>query len=225
MKENRLAILALQETHLDEPLIHSINKCFGKRITVIYSQLPANPCLSARVAFVINKALIVARDMEKVELIEGRAMAIKFKWHENNDIILINVYPPNEKEDHHNFWEQVDSRRRAKGLRCPDMLLGDFNVTEDAIDRAPAHMDNINAIAALRNLRQCLGVKDTWRHTFPDERAFSFRASCRGQQIMSRLDRIYMSDVAGKVSRFDIARTTHHHVYEVSEFRTLTIRL
>ncbi|KAF8259099.1 hypothetical protein EI94DRAFT_1523590, partial [Lactarius quietus] len=200
MKENRLAVLALQETHLDETLIHSINKCFGKRILVINSQLPTNPHLSAGVAFVINKALIVTRDMEKVELIEGRAMAIKFKWHEDNDIILINIYTLNDKVDHRDFWEQVDTRRRAKGLRRPDMMLQDFNITKDVIDRAPAHLDDVNAIAALRNLRQCLRVKDIWRHTFPDERAFSFRASCRGHQIMSRLDRIYMSDTTGEVS-------------------------
>lgn len=71
MKENKLAIVAIQETHLDDALIHSINKCFKKRITVINLQLPTNPCSSAGVAFVINKALIMPRDLEKVELIKG----------------------------------------------------------------------------------------------------------------------------------------------------------
>ena len=37
------------------------------------------------------------------------------------------------------FWETIDIERRARGLRRPDFMLGDFNVTEDNIDRAPAH--------------------------------------------------------------------------------------
>ena len=42
MKENKLVILAIQETHLDATLIHLINKCFGKRLEIINSQHP--PC-------------------------------------------------------------------------------------------------------------------------------------------------------------------------------------
>lgn len=200
MKENKLAILAVQESHLNDTLIHSINECFGKRITIINSQHPTNPRSSARVAFVINKALITTKNLESVELIKGRAIAIKFKWHEENDITLINVYAPNNRAEHQDFWEKIDTCRQARGLRHPDMLLGDFNLTEDTIDRAPAHLDNVNAIAALRNLRQCLGVKDSWRHTFPNERAFSYRANSQGTQVMSRLDSIYLSDAAENVT-------------------------
>ena len=54
MKVNKIAILALQETHLNNELIHSINTCFRKRIQIVNSQLPTNLCTSARVAFVIN---------------------------------------------------------------------------------------------------------------------------------------------------------------------------
>jgi hypothetical protein len=42
MKENKIAILALQETHLDNSLIHSIGECFRKILEVINSQLPTN---------------------------------------------------------------------------------------------------------------------------------------------------------------------------------------
>ena len=50
-------------------------------------------------------------------------------------------------------------------LRHPDFLLGDFNVTQDPIDRAPAHLDDINTITALRNMRQALGCSDTRNQT------------------------------------------------------------
>ena len=200
MKENKIAILAVQETHLDDTLVNSLGDCFGKRLEIINSQLPANPRSSAGVAFVINKNLIAPRDTEKFELIEGRAIAIKFKWHENDEIVIINVYAPNNRPSHPDFWEQLDAKRRTKGLRRPDMMLGDFNLTEDIIDRAPAHLDDAKAIEALRNLRQCLGIKDSWRHAFPNERSFTYRANVNGQNIMSRLDRIYTSEQVAKLS-------------------------
>lgn len=200
MRENKIAILAIQETHLDDNLIDSLGNCFGKRLEIINSQPPTNPRASAGVAFVINKNLIAPRDLTKSELIEGRVLAIKFKWHEDDEIVLINVYAPNNRTSHPEFWEQLDTKRRSKGLRKPDMMLGDFNLTEDIIDRAPAHLDDTKAIEALRNLRQCLGIKDTWRHAFPNERSFTYRANINGQHIMSRLDRIYTSEQVGKMA-------------------------
>jgi exonuclease III len=152
MKKNKTAIIALQETHLDDTTVHAVNECFGKRLTVINSKLPTNLRTSAGVAFVINRTLVAPKDLVTVELIAGRALAIKFKWHEDKEIVIINVYAPNNRNDHQEFWEQLDSKRRTKGLRHPNFLLGDFNVTEDPIDRAPAHLDDVNAIAALRNL-------------------------------------------------------------------------
>lgn len=72
-------------------------------------------------------------------------------------------------------------------------MLGDFNVMEELIDRTPAHLDDNNAIAALRNLRHCLGLEDSWRHAFPHNRCFTYRATNQGLAIKSRLDRIYAS--------------------------------
>ncbi|KAH9015246.1 hypothetical protein EDB83DRAFT_2321315 [Lactarius deliciosus] len=79
-------------------------------------------------------------------------------------------------------------------------MLGDFNLTEDTIDRAPLHQDNIVAITALQNLRQCLDLQDTWRHAFPHDRSFTYRATNNGQQIKSRIDRIYTSCEAAKTT-------------------------
>ena len=198
INDHKIAVLALQETHLDDNLLTSVHECFGKRLSVVNSKLPGNPRASAGVAFVLNRALIAPKDLVVTELIEGRALAIKFKWHNDDEVSLINVYAPNTRSEHQNFWELIDTRRRSKSLRRPDILLGDFNVTEELIDRAPAHLDDTNAIAALRNLRQCLSLEDSWRHAFPHERAFTYRATINGQAIMSRLDRIYTSNEVAK---------------------------
>ncbi|KAH9026276.1 Endonuclease/exonuclease/phosphatase [Lactarius deliciosus] len=200
INKNKIAILALQETHLDDDLLHSVHECFGKRLTVINSKLANNPRSSAGVAFVINRSLIAPQDLTAYDLIEGRALAVKFKWHDDDEIVLINVYAPNTKNEHQDFWEQVDTKRRSKGLRRPDFMLGDFNLTEEQIDRAPAHYDNTAAIEALRNIRQCLNLQDTWCHTFPHDRTFTYRATTNGQHIKSRIDRIYTSSDAAKTT-------------------------
>ena len=209
MKENKLAILTLQETHLDNTQLLSLNDCFGKRLTIINSNLTENPRSSAGMAFVINHSLVAPKEMIKTELIQGRALAIKFKWHDDKDILLINVYAPNNRNDHPNFWEHIDTKRRTKGLRRPDLMLGNFNLTEELIDRTPLHLDDISAIAALRNLRQCLGIEDSWRHAFPHDRCFTYQANSNGQAIKSRLDRIYTSKEATKATYdWKIAQTS-----------------
>jgi len=156
--------------------------------------------VSAGVAFVINKALIAHSELMTYELIEGHALAIKVKWHENKETVLINIYAPNNKSDHQPFWEQIDTKRRSKGVRKPNFMLGDFNLTEDTIDRSPPHQDDMNAIEALRNLHQNLEIQDTWRHAFPSEHAFTFRANNNGTHRKSRLDRIYTSIEAAKLT-------------------------
>ena len=177
MKVNKTVILALQETHLNNTLVHSINECFRKRLTVINYKLPTNPQALAGVVFVIDRTLISVKELEVKELIEGCALAIKFKWHENEELLIMSVYAPNNRSEHPNFWEQIDAKRQSKGLRHPNILLGDFNQTEEPIDRSPAHLDDANAIVALRNLQQCLGLEDTWCHAFPHERCFTFHAN------------------------------------------------
>ena len=43
INKNKIAILALQETHLDKELLHNVHSCFGKRLHIINSPLPMNP--------------------------------------------------------------------------------------------------------------------------------------------------------------------------------------
>ena len=67
-------------------------------------------------------------------------------------------------------------------------MMGDFNITEDPLDRTPARPDYERAIAALRSCRHTLEVRDSWRLAFPSERTFTFTTT---SHTMSRIDRIY----------------------------------
>jgi exonuclease III len=95
INDNKIAILALQETHIDHELLHNVRSCFGKRLEIVHSQDPTNPRVTAGVAFVINKSLIKPREYKMYVLQEGRAAALKIKWLENEETTLINVYAPN----------------------------------------------------------------------------------------------------------------------------------
>ena len=195
MKRDKVAILALQETHLDERNTTAIHQVFGKKLTILNSQPEENQRASAGVAFVLNKDLVGTERIETYELIKGRALAIKLTWKRNSEeTVLVNVYAPNRRGEHPNFWKTIEDERRNKRIRKPDFVLGDFNVTEEPIDRSPAKHDAQAAITALREFRLNAGVQDQWRHTFPKAREFTYRATINDRPIKSRLDRIYISN-------------------------------
>jgi exonuclease III len=177
INQHKIVILALQETHLDENLLHNIEACFGKRLTILKSQDLTNLRASARVALIINKSLIAPKELVTHEIINRWALALKIKWHKNEEAVLINFYAPNIRSEHKDFWSQIKSKCRAHNIRRPDFLMGNFNVTEDPIDRAPTHPDDPNAIEVLQNLHHSLDLQDSWRHTFPHNRCFTYCAN------------------------------------------------
>lgn len=95
ISDHKIAILALQEMHLDPVLMHNIDVCFGRRLIILNSQDPNNPRAMAGAAFVINKTLIVPKEISTHELVKGQALSMKIKWRENKEMVLINVYAPN----------------------------------------------------------------------------------------------------------------------------------
>ena len=193
MSVQNIAILAIQEAHLDDTLLNRVNQLYGKRITIISSPDPNTPRASAGVAFAINKRLIKPNNITIFELLEGRALALKIQWHDNEETTLLNIYTPHTRASQPEFWNKVDTRKQLYRLRNPDFMLGDFNVTEDTVDRYPPHPDDANAITALRNVRHKWGLHDAWRHAYPNYKVYTYRATHNDNPIKSRLDRIYIT--------------------------------
>jgi ribonuclease HI/exonuclease III len=191
LNKHKIAILALQETHLDEEALDNIRNCFGRKMQIFHSEDPHAPRTTAGVAFVINKSLIRPREVTARELSPGRALYLKVKWLETETTTLINIYAPNNRTIHPTFWKDIDTKRTTKRLAKPEFVLGDFNVTEDPIDRCPARPDDIHATDALRDTRFAWEIQDAWRLAHPSERQYTYRAEAAGHQIKSRLDRIY----------------------------------
>jgi len=108
------------------------------------------------------------------ELIKGRALAIKTTWNNQEESVLINIYTPNQKPEHQQFWETIDTRRQEFSLQKPDFVLGDFNVTEEAMDRAPPKREQETIANALHKFCLNLDIQDHWRHVNPKEREYTY---------------------------------------------------
>ncbi|KAH9176242.1 Endonuclease/exonuclease/phosphatase, partial [Lactarius sanguifluus] len=166
-------------------------------LTIINSQLEENPRTSVGVAFIINKDLVDANQINKHELIKGRAIAIKLTW-KHKEMLLVNVYALNNKHENQRFWETVDWERLSHHLRKPDFILGDFNLMEEPIDQSPPKHDNAGAKNTLRDFRITTGILDQWRHAYPKAREFTYHAMIDNKPIKSHLDRIYVSKEKAK---------------------------
>jgi hypothetical protein len=77
LKREGIAILILQEMHLNHEDIQFLHRIYKNRMIIYNSEIKHIPRSSARVIFIINHELINPTDTEIIELIKGRALAIK----------------------------------------------------------------------------------------------------------------------------------------------------
>ena len=118
---------------------------------------------------------------------------LKIKWLEACKTLLLNVYVSTTQTEQQPFWDKVDTTRREKRLAHLEIVLGDFNVTEDKINRVPAQLDNKSATEALRKIHLNWEIQDAWRHMHPNDQSFTYWAKSGQQQIKSRLNQIYIA--------------------------------
>ncbi|TFK94842.1 DNase I-like protein [Polyporus arcularius HHB13444] len=191
MRQGRIAILALQETHYTELQAERLNGLFEGLMRVYVSPDPVSPTAARGVAFAVN--LRIMRD-DSVAInvhVPGRAMTLSLKRRRGSRLTVLNVYAPNVMAESVAFWNQIRQRAGEPNWVRPDLLLGDFNIVEDASDRAPARTDNSAAVQALQALLIKLGLVDGWRSRNGVARLFSYHQISSGSQ--SRIDRIYVS--------------------------------
>ncbi|KAF8271489.1 hypothetical protein EI94DRAFT_1568448 [Lactarius quietus] len=103
-----IAILVVQETHLDKTNTQQLHQAFGKRLKIYNSQLENRPGTSASVAFILNKNLIKTDQVATYELIKGKALAVKITSMDSEEMLIINVYAPNRRSNHQQFWKNIN---------------------------------------------------------------------------------------------------------------------
>jgi len=101
------------------------------------------------------------------EIIPGRAISYAVNWPENTQTNLLTIYAPNAPPDNASFWNHITSNIRDNPSLRPDMVLGDFNMVEDAKDCLPPHPDPTSMVEALQALKLEINAKDRWRNANP----------------------------------------------------------
>jgi len=167
MNEHGIGILAIQETHMTDDLEKSFRHLFSRKLELYHTPLPNSPN-AAGVAIVLNKTIIKTENTSHQILIEGRAILTKIPWQKDNTLKILAIYAPNNPRDNQSLWERLTEIFEGNPNLSPDVILGDFNIVEDGLDRAPGHPDDRGAVEALRMLKNQLCMADGWRRTNPD---------------------------------------------------------
>jgi exonuclease III len=191
IKSQKIGVLVLQETHLTLDEEEILNTRFEKDWLIISSINPNSP--NARgVAIILNKRYTNSTNIEKKEIIPGRALQITMPWRKELKLTILAIYAPNDSGSNEAFWSEI--REKIDPHRKPDIMLGDFNLVEDALDRLPAHRDHQGATEELANLKSVLNFQDGWRHENPDEKNYTYTQSEQQGGAKSRIDRIYVTN-------------------------------
>ncbi|KAJ3871802.1 Endonuclease/exonuclease/phosphatase [Lentinula edodes] len=196
LKENRIGIAIVQETHMTEPKRAQTEHVFHKQMKIFASNHPTNPTTAGGVAVVLNKQFLPTTGAESEEIVPGRALLVKTDWHRGDQITVLAIYAPNvtanDGTESAAFWEELRSffERPENRQWRPDLVAGDFNMVEDAIDRLPMRNNPYEMRDKLDDLKMELRICDGWRNTYPADKVFTFSRN----ESQSRLDCIYVTD-------------------------------
>ncbi|RDX49566.1 DNase I-like protein [Lentinus brumalis] len=189
IRDERVAILAIQETHLTAERVEALNDLFNATMHVVAGLDDVNQTGARGVAFAINKRLVNTDEAEATTVKPGRALLLKIPWTRGKALKLLNVYAPNDPTDNAAYWTSLTTDMLSRRALKPDILLGDFNLVEDSLDRLPPRRDPQEAVEALQDFCRTIAVTDGWRQREPATRCYTFCQLSTGSQ--SRIDRIY----------------------------------
>ncbi|RDX52286.1 DNase I-like protein, partial [Lentinus brumalis] len=190
VRDGKIAILALQETHLTNERIDNLNQLFDATLLIHGSCDLNNPTGARGVAFAINKRLINVDEISFREEEPGRALEMNMKWTNGQTLKILNVYAPNDMTENCAFWSRRTYSYGTPAGRKLDIVMGDFNVVTDPIDRLPPHRDLLAAQESVEDFMRKVDLVDGWRERNPSKRQYTYMQQATGSQ--SRIDRIYV---------------------------------
>ncbi|KAH6909603.1 Endonuclease/exonuclease/phosphatase, partial [Coprinopsis sp. MPI-PUGE-AT-0042] len=193
MKQRKLGVLAVQETHLTKEATARLNAQFEGRLRIHNSSDNEHPNAQG-VAIIVDETIARAGTLKTHILVQGRAMITEVPWKgSSTSLNILIVYAPNGKQDNASFWETLDTKldQRESPFPKPDFVLGDFNIVEDAIDRSPPSKGYKKGTKTLALLLEHLDMEDGWRHENPEMVAYSPTQEKKTKVSKSRIDRIY----------------------------------
>ncbi|KAG1789814.1 Endonuclease/exonuclease/phosphatase [Suillus plorans] len=223
VKEQKIGILCLQEMHLSDEEKDTLNSSPGLQIHVISSIDPTHPNAKG-VAIIINKRLLGTTGIKMHQLIPGRALLSVIPWRDDNPIKILAIYAPNDTQQNQYFWDHVQSKLRS--LPKPNIMLGDFNIVEDALDRLPPKADPPGPSTLLHELKTHLHLKDGWRHENPDSLIYTFAQSALQGGSQSRINHIYLdSELLPYSKEWDVSPPGIHTDHQLVSARISSKRM
>ncbi len=195
MKEQRVAVLLLQETHMTAERASAIEKMTAYNLKVFFSPHPERPTAREGVAVVLNKKLLKIGGAAARVIVPGRALHMTVPWHGTDILEILCVYAPTSDGEavRKDFFEKVSGYYSSHPRTPrPTVMAGDFNTVEDIVDRMPITGGLDSSVESLDDLKMNLGLMmtDGWRMVNPTAREFTFQ---RGEYF-ARLDRIYVEE-------------------------------
>lgn len=145
--------------------------------------------LSGGVAMLFSKSFIPC-SFSVDEVIKGRLLKVNASF-ENSSFVFICVYVPTTALERMVFLHTLDNVLRD--CNTDDFLLlgGDFNCTEDAIDRN--HIEpHMQSRKRLIQLIKSHSIIDVWRNFHGIQRQYTWAHAHENQLSLARLDRFYV---------------------------------
>ncbi|KAH6914282.1 Endonuclease/exonuclease/phosphatase [Coprinopsis sp. MPI-PUGE-AT-0042] len=201
MKGAKISVLAVQETHLTEDRTRELNAQFAGRMK-IYNTSEDNTTNARGVAIVVDHNLTKSGPIVIRKIVPGRALTTTIPWKNGREkLTFLAVYAPNERDQNAQFWSKLSGHfdQDEEIAPRPDFMMGDFNLTEDDIDRLPPRPDSEEAVEAIQILKQKLEMVDGWRMENPDKIMYSWARPTNQPEnenevsSKSRIDRVYIS--------------------------------
>ncbi|KIJ39775.1 hypothetical protein M422DRAFT_257370 [Sphaerobolus stellatus SS14] len=140
MRQKQIGVFAVQESHSSAAELQQLKETFNGQMHIFSSIDDTNPDTKG-VAFLLNKQLTSWKEAQGIEIIPGWALLLCLPWHNEKTLNILTVYAPNAHNEKEAFWTSLHKKWQEDGLSTIHMLIGNFNIVEDNIDRLPAHND------------------------------------------------------------------------------------
>lgn len=184
LKYKKAHLALITETHMTPPRLQTLREAYPD-----YSFYSNSPCSdSLGVMFVILDQNRVKECKVFFSDDVGRALGIKCKIEGSKRAThILGVYAPNVESENVKFLNGINT---PDAVAKADLVLGDFNRVEAAIDRNPHRREDLRVINALQDLTLPYGLVDGWRETHENELQYTYSSTGR-LMSSSRIDRIY----------------------------------
>ena len=184
IREQKLDIICLQETHSDHKSNHIWQNEWGSKSVFSNGESNARGVATLLSGKLSKSVKEVVRDME------GRYLILKCELN-NYSVCVANIYAPNN--DDPKFFDEVFNE--IKAMDCVQvMVCGDFNVAmnSDLDHNCRSNTTKPRSIEIIKSYMEEDDMIDIWRHLHQTKKSFTW-VKCNPRMTWSRLDYCLLS--------------------------------